>query len=183
MKLKSLALPLLACSALAQANLVVNGGFEIDVPFAWTIQPAAQGSNIAIANIGRTGNRSLAFSSTVNNFDFIRQSLTLVDGQEYEVSYWFNNISPGDDALGVTLTHGFNTTGLSHNPLDYLVAGGWQRKSFTITSTSTEGEIVIGGSDPNTFLIDDISVEAVPEPATFAVLAGIAAILKRRKNR
>lgn len=65
--------------------------------------------------------------------------------------------------------------------------GVWSQLSGSFTATSTGSiDLTIDNSNPaftgNDFAIDDISVEAVPEPGTLAVL-GLGLLAARRRAR
>ncbi len=181
MNLRLLILPALLCSASSQANLVLDPSFEGDPPFSWHVTPAAQGSGWGDVNDPHTGEK--AFSFFGQNNDFIYQDIILEIGVTYEVSFWIKNYGIGDDALSANLYGGDGLNDIGMNPVSTPLEE-WVQLSFTSVAVSTEGRIGFHGRDQiSSILIDDISVEAVPEPATLSVLAGIAAIIKRRKSR
>jgi len=182
MKIKSLALPLIAISSFANANIVVNGSFESTNPFGWTIHPASQGSNYSFTSDAHTGLKALKYAASAGEMDGFFQSLDLQIGQTYNVSLWIKNFGVGDDKLGFWLYDENSVDGFWMEPISTELES-WNQISFQHTATGTNGQLRVQGFDPNGFIIDDVSVEAVPEPATLAALAGIAAIIKRRKNR
>jgi len=110
----------------------------------------------------------------------VSQALASSAGTQYTVTFWAlttGSSDPrnqylfsvfGDQALQFNLTntytqYSYTATATNNNVLSFL----------TDTLNTTTGNI----------LIDDVSVEAVPEPATMAVLGlGAAAMLRRRKR-
>jgi len=181
MNLKSIALPLLACSSMGFANLIIDPSFEGNGQAVWNVIPAAQGSGWGSTSDAHSGNKAFAFFG--QNSDTLFQDITLEIGVTYEISLWIKNYGVGDDSFSATLFGTDEANSIIMNPVGTPLEE-WVQLSFTSTAIDTNGRIILRGKDQiSSVIIDDISVEAVPEPATLAVLAGIAAIIKRRKSR
>lgn len=201
----ALAAALLAGATQANAanNLVVNGDFE-----AQTVVDTSAGfdtfSSGSLSLVGWTidlrtvdlvsntywtaagGNNSLDLNGT--NKGVISQVLSTVVGQVYTLSFDLaGNPVAGPTLKGLSVNLGpvglysFNTTGHSTGSM------GWTRYTtqFAAVDTSTTlsfASMTKGAAGP---ALDNISVTAVPEPETYALmLAGLAAVgmaARRRK--
>lgn len=169
-------------------NLVINGDFSTLVPMfgtggGWTAAnvDSAGGWRSAGGNPG--GSYILNSNGSSSTNPYIEQVIAVVAGTQYVVS--------GDFARG-------NQTNGAGN-LDFAVEIGgnlWRYdvplsltsfSSFSETFTAMSNSVTLRlsgewatDSDPR---IDNISLEAVPEPMTMIALAGgLAVILKRRKR-
>ena len=163
-----------ALAAHAQ-NIVRDGDFEAaavgtysDAPFddAWTV-----GGTLGVlsGNIGGSGSRYLLLGS-----GSVRQSLATATGTLYRVSMDMEGYNNGG-----TLTIGFGGQTLtgSYNPR----AGDAPRKSFSFLATATSASTALSVSTSPSFGVDNVSVQAVPEPATLAILGLPALALVRRR--
>ncbi|MBA3897872.1 MAG: PEPxxWA-CTERM sorting domain-containing protein [Sphingomonadaceae bacterium] len=130
-------------------------------------------------------------------FGGISQALTTAVGQTYQLSFYGVNTNAfGRDGTGIVtalagaspiiLTNG----GQSSNPNAGWSADDWQLFTGTFTATSTSTLLTLGNNqDANLHfaLIDDVSVNAVPEPGIWAMMiAGFGLLggaLRRRRRR
>lgn len=195
-------------AAPAQANIIANGSFESGVRN--TATPGVCSDTISgwsVSSLGSCGgidwiNNSLwtaqdgNYSIDLNSFNTgaITQSFATVAGGQYQVSFYLAG-NPGQqnvknmDVLidGVDLITGspdfsFNNAGTSGSNM------GWTLNTFTFTAgsamTSLEfRSLMTGAAGP---ALDNVSVTAVPEPGTYAMmLAGLAllgGVQLRRKS-
>lgn len=170
-----------ALSSAASANLVMNGGFETgNLLPEWGVLPSAN-PNYGISHVeAYEGLFSMRFSNANGLLDGLRQGMILDVGQTYEVSMWVKNYGVGDDSLVVELG---GTTAASYQPVPTALES-WEYLSFNFTVVDTDNSFIIRGSDPNGFFVDNISVTAVPEPATMsALLIGGLGLISRRKSK
>jgi hypothetical protein len=123
----------------------------------------------------------MAFLDWSNSFNTITQTLTTDVGQTYTISYW---VADGEPNL-LEVTFGGSTLFNGTAPTNGTTAGDYVEYTFNSTATSTStvlafsGQRTVGGGT----LLDDVSVSAVPEPATW-VLTSVAllglCVLRRR---
>jgi hypothetical protein len=158
---------------------IVNGAFTPGGP-----SPAAEGSQfLDLVGFGSVGS--------------IYQTFSTVAGQAYELNFAYShNIfggSPSKSAdVGIyggvfstllipfqTITH---NTGSASN-LD------WRRQTYSFVATGSQSTVAFGmigqGNDNAGVLLDDLSVSAVPEPATWAMMIlgfGLVGGMMRRRR-
>jgi choice-of-anchor C domain-containing protein len=128
----------------------------------------------------------------------ISQAFGTTAGQRYNVFFWIAG-NPDDviksksilvSAAGHAQSFEFNTTGKTHTNM------GWTEESFsfiasgsssTLTFASTQAPNSNGSVSSWGLALDNVSVTAVPEPGTYALmLAGLGlmgAISRRRKAK
>lgn len=198
----------LTISSNASAQLV-NGGFEAPVVTdsccitappsvipGWT--PSGGNVNVVNGNFGSTSG-NLAFQGTQyldlvgeGTTGSISQTFATITGQAYTLSFAYaHNLFGGTPSasasysvgtLNGTVTH---STGSTSN-LGWLLAGG----NFTALGTTSTLNFtnLTGGANAGVFL-DGISVAAVPEPGTWALMllgfgmVGGATRMARRQRR
>ena len=193
MKGKILILGSLVLASVSNANLVANGDFELGSAYPAnnyvSITPANQASYIPswtvmteVAGIGAgylgAPSREIDLSGVTDKVgNGIKQTLNLVAGQKYTVSFTYytgadkgfnSNVSAwiGSQNLATALTSGTRATFST----DFVAVGGGEDLKFVGTKYVSH--------------IDNVSVvAAVPEPASIAALGlGLAGLLRRKKN-
>lgn len=170
------------------AQQIQPGGGELS---GWTIGNApatwyASGWNNNPQQIPlnpRTGNFGISIADgsvrTVN----LSQTINLLPFQQYQLSFWVGNYSfnNGPAGLNVSITDGTsNTLLLSENVTAPLpsTSSTWTRFAFGFIADGTSNTISFSElNGPSYIGLDDVSIAAVPEPATWAMMiAGFAAI-------
>jgi choice-of-anchor C domain-containing protein len=192
---------ILALTSVVQAAPFTNGGFENSPinPGSFTtlgeISTALTGWSIVgqgIDYIGTywvaaEGSRSVDLSST--GAGGIQQLFDTIPGVTYNVTFSLAGNPVGGPAIksvgveiGATVTNfTFDTTGRS------LTDMGWETRSLQFTATGTSTVLGFVSNTLTAFgpAIDNVSVSAIPEPATWAMFGGglLAVALSRRKTR
>jgi hypothetical protein len=206
MKMKwSKALPtmalLLGISATASAsNLVINGGFEDGNLTGWTINSSASipwhvyssyenlipNSGTYFAETGCVGTGCLAYgTSTAND---LSQPLTTVAGQSYTLSFYTSNggsIASGQNVPSELDVYWGGNLVVGLNPVPGA-APAYTMYTATVTATGTLSNLeFLGRQDPSWIALDDVSVTAVPLPASvwlmLSGLVGLGAMVHRHR--
>jgi hypothetical protein len=162
----------------AQANLVLNGGFQGGTggtPTDWTLTPVIGGTVTAVTLVGApSGDAAEMFakSSQYYTSDFY-QNITLPTGPE-SVSFWVD-VPSGGGTLSVNFsdaTPDLMDTGIN-------AGSGWQQYNFIYTPTDPTVTPTIefdwNSASQNIAYIDNVSVTPVPEPTT--MVAGAMLLL------
>ncbi len=174
--LTSLALLLLPQLATAQGNFVFNGDFDTSAA-GWMITNIF-GSGYESTSGNPPGDVSLFGPVSPSTSPTASQTINgLIIGAIYNVSGDYREIggknSPTDNSFGVALDGVFLFETAA--PADYK----WYSFNFDYTATSTSAllslEAQINGTD-YAYAIDNISMEAVPEPSSLCLI-GVGGII------
>ncbi|MCX7799373.1 MAG: choice-of-anchor C family protein [Fimbriimonadales bacterium] len=198
-------LALMAAGASAQAvNLITNGSFEqASVDPGPTFLTLSAGSTAitgwvvggnGIDYIGgywnaQHGRRSVDLSAI--NAGSISQTISTVAGQQYLLSFWLAanpdlpNSTPSTKvaivSAGNVINQNFSTPPRSSG----IPNMNWGQYSLAFTALGSSTTITFASGESNAVgpALDNVSVEAVPEPTTLALAGlGLAAALRRRKR-
>ncbi|RYG23582.1 PEP-CTERM sorting domain-containing protein [bacterium] len=205
-RLSIICLALVGASAHAAGNLVSNGSFELGTGASatdWAITSTAGVSTVSFApayggsGTSPYGDRFVSFNGgdkqpggTVS-----QGGISTIAGQLYRVSFAYGQFAgaPGDQTLKVGIADESTLSVLAAHSYTNMSPSTnfgsiWNRGSFNFVGT---GNLVgIGFTDlgtSNTYstdlVLDDVSIQAVPEPASMAALGfGALAMLRRRRN-
>jgi choice-of-anchor C domain-containing protein len=200
----------LAAVSPASANLIQNGSFESGFNTGGAFNTEPDGSTqIDFWTTGGTidyihgywqaqdGVRSL----DLNGFEglgSIKQNFTVTNGATYLVSFWLAGNPDGPPpikSIGVDVNGGFQTFTFDSNGSS-LNNMGWKEYSFTFTAIGTTETLKFvsldcgtGGKSPCSYgaALDNVSVSAVPELSTWAMMligfAGIGTLAYRRARK
>lgn len=176
----------------AAVNLIHNGGFESPVQTAgtWAIYDNIADWN-TLAGVGvEVRNNVVGSAHSGNNFveldavsnGWIAQTFATITGQDYNLSFWYSpraDVGANSNGIEVYLNNdmqiGLTSTGVGHS------GNVWSQHSFTFTAgegpLTTLSFFATGKSDGLGGSLDDVSVTAVPEPETYALLLGGLALV------
>jgi hypothetical protein len=211
MKIRSLAIAAaFSLGALsAHANLLTNGGFE-DIGGAsmqgWGGYTYGAGYSNPMPGWAVTGTVDITFTPStwgpadtgthaldLNGFDTgsISQSFATTIGQKYDVSFAYSrNVAGAPDPATAVATAGGGTLNISAANDGSFGSGGamlWKNAGFSFTASALKSTLsftsTVGGSGG--VFLDSVSVTAVPEPETYALMLGglsaVAFVARRRR--
>ena len=195
--LVGLSLAAAASHGFASTNLVTNGSFEANsVPGTFINSTAQSISNwtVGVGNVDLVGSLWSAASGK-NSVDLngsrkgeIHQILTTVVGQKYQFSFELAGNFQGGTAIkdlsvniGPSGLYSFNTTGKSAGNM------GWTTYNTTFVAVSSATVLSFASNTRGAYgpAIDNVSVTAVPEPESFAMLLaglGLMGMIARRRK-
>ena len=186
---------------------VLNGGFESPAhtnndgtdPDNWTVIESGVGGNTdrqvrTRDNAVRTGQMALQLGAGNSNHDGqLWQAVSTSASQQYTFGVWaraFNTTNPGLQDFTAYLRDGSGTGG---SILATISSSGgltttWQE--YTVDFTALSGTTTIhiidaasaGAVDSNDTVLDDVSLTAVPEPSSLALL-GLSGLMLVRRRR
>ena len=178
---------LLTQTVVAQGNLVFNGGFEAGST-GWTLVRGAHvtgaasrpGLAVFLASTNASPANEPTASQTINSL--IAATRYLVSG-EYLVQKDRGGASPTNASFGVAL-NGAYLYQIAASPV-----GNWQSFSFFYTANSSSALLSLSSQINGTgveYYIDNILIQAVPEPSSLALcltggLIAASQFIRRRK--
>jgi hypothetical protein len=162
-----LALSIIALLALfagpAAGGMITNGGFETGNFSGWTVSGVMEfyGVDSGSARTGLYG----AWFGDEGGLTYISQVLSTTPGQPYLLTFDIANHSPRGEApvnRGELWWGGTFVDGATDDP-----AYGWQTINVLLTATNSSTELKLGFENPpGWFTLDNVDLNAVPEPAT-----------------
>ena len=183
--------------------MIVNGDFEAGDgtnggnATSWTKDGGAYGRY----TLTHAGTYSYVPGNSTSNTAGVYQTIgSVLTAGQYTLEFWsipWVNGSGNDVRVGVNAGTGnldsvSNWTSLALNEVNVptytggRTTGAWEFQSYTFTAVGGEDTVYFGSADliaDNGADIDDVSLTAVPEPSTTALLGlgALALILRRRK--
>jgi hypothetical protein len=205
-KITLVAIALLGASPAMAGNIVINGSFE-DPGFilnnstwgqsntlsGWKqltgdkfeVQLAKKPGGSGAFNQSYDGARYLELNA--NALGAVEQTLATIAGQSYALSFGYSGRSDAGGNSKAEVYWGNTRIDI----LDAASNSGWKTFNYTLQASDSETALRFVSLEPTTnksfgSYLDGVSVSAVPEPETYAMLlAGLglmATIARRRKN-
>ncbi len=201
--LAPIAAMLICMPSVGSANLIVNGSFEdgtFDGNSSTSFNAVATGGTKITGWVatqqGCDWHQAVEFKPAYDGYRMvdltrgtllggISQTFSTSIGSSYEVNFYMAAPKIGFQeprtakATVAGNTYQFSTPSSSEYFLE------WSKKTFTFTAVATQSTLEFIGNGQFQYwgpVIDNVSIEAVPEPASIAALgAGLALLLRRRK--
>lgn len=183
----------------AQANLLVNGSFESPVIQTGSFVPYGNGSTAitgwTVASGYYTdiisngywspntpfGNQYLYLNDSGRTDAAIWQDISLVSGVHYSLSFYLDGLSNSGASVAVSLAGANSFSAISTS------TSGWTQIAYNFTPSATGSYRLTFSSSPGGYtMIDNVNVNAVPEPGEWALMLsglGLFGFLARRKSR
>ena len=169
-------------------NLVTNGSFEATSGITgsgWTPSGfVSEGFDYFIDTNpadAESGTHSFA-GGAIGGLGFISQNISTVVGGRYNIHLWLADLSGFSDGTAIQVRWGGNVVYSATDILGF----GYRQIVIDPIATSASTVLSIGLQDDSFFLnVDNISVRAVPEPTTLALLLGglgAAGLSRRRRS-
>ena len=197
----------LVCAAVpASANLIVDGGFELDLltgPDEWLDYFAGDtmgawdvtAKDVMLFGVGNgdgawsgpalEGNEIANLGSGYGE-GRIEQAFATTPGELYDVSFWAKEYEGTNTPTGIVYVRVYNGSGDDLNvTTTYDLT--WTQYSHTFTASEATSILEFtngsysGPDAPDGVSLDAVSVVLVPEPATLCLL-GLGGLLLRRKR-
>ena len=173
----AIALSLCAAAANAQANLVVNGSFESGLT-SWTTNGFfSQGFDYGIDNLSQSGSNAF-YGGAIQSLGFLNQTFATQTGQRYDVDFWL--------ASDGFLPNRFQVLANAQLLLDrediLIQPYGAVHTAFTAIGPTTSLQFGFR-NDSGVLHLDNVTVTAIPEPMTLALLAlGLGGVAVRGRQ-
>ncbi len=174
------------------ANIVQNGGFDLDTPSSgapldWTLTEAADLSNFFVGNDSAdtpSPPNSANFGAEGNDDDVLSQILPTIAGHMYRISFDLAH-------TGTNIQNDFSADFGGMKVLTLMDSASFGFTHFTFVATTLTGATTLafaGREVPARYLLDNVSVEdvsSVPEPAAWTMMImgfmGAGTLLRRRR--
>lgn len=172
-----ISLALVVTSFCANANLVVNGGFETGNFSGWKKVANFTGVENTAAQSGTYG----AALGNMNGIGTISQNISTAAGGDYQLSYWFTSDGQTPNYFGVL----WNGTQIAGSQISNGAAIAYTNFVFMLVGTGSDTLTFQERNDPGYLGLDTVTLNRIPEPGSLALVGlGIVALgLSRRRSR
>lgn len=169
-------------AAPASAAIVVNGGFETGDFTGWLQSGDNTFTSVSSqAPVPQSGTFGASFGPSP--IGGISQALATVAGTTYILDFW---LQAETDPLGGFAPNSFQATwnGATVSSLLNSPAFNYKHLTFNVVATSASSTLAFAfRDDPAFWDLDNVSVTAVPEPETWALIGLGLAVLAARRRR
>ncbi|HWA82031.1 MAG TPA: carbohydrate binding domain-containing protein [Fimbriimonadaceae bacterium] len=168
-------------------ELLTNGGFETGDLTGWTVVHAGGFSGVR-NQFAHSGTFEAYFGATsAGDAEDFYQDVATTAGTSYHVSFWAFDQDPQATTENLLVTFGTNTVFNGIPQRGTTSTANWAQYSGDFVATSGSTRLEINGWEQSWYInADDFSVtaNAVPEPASMAVLGlGALALIRRRRAK
>lgn len=176
----------LMAGPMANANLMVNGGFESGTADWYVWAGSYPDAYFAVVNAAATAHEGSQYLTTVGpgNFEIAKNSDLSLPNTTYTMTIWvYPSLDCSDTYIQIGMQGWDNISGYSVGSAS-LVKGQWNPIQATFTTGSSgmtfQPHAYVWGLSSGSLAFDDITV--VPEPATLGILVlGGLGLLRRKK--
>lgn len=136
------------------------------------------------SNSGTFGVDSTLLDETAANIDGTGEAITLIFDKNITLNFIDFNSIGGDLSTGTALT----IAGTTYNLFDGVTglnANDLYTPSSPISVTTSDSIVITGSGASSSFYIQNFNITVVPEPNTYALLAGVSAlgfVMMRRRT-
>lgn len=181
MKITKLLLPaclLLACTQAATADLITNGGFETGNFTGWSVSDDPYDNTTVEKASSDPNNLVIPFSgeyvARLGTFDVdgtLSQTIADAAGQPYQLSMWLKSDGNTPNDFNISWN---GTTIYSQTDIPVL---NYFNIALNVTGTGTDTLLIGERNDIGYLYLDNVSLNSVPTPGTFALLGmGLAGL-------
>lgn len=172
-------LAVLLTAAPARANVILNGSFEAGDFTDWIAVPDPVDSQFFVSGNPYSGTFAAWFGAVGIVDETITQTFATDPGRHYQIDFWL--------AHGATNTENdFNVYWNGSPIFNILDAGsfGYTHYTFVETALGPTSTLQFAGREVlDYFFLDDVTVVAMPEPATLMLVgAGLGTMRARRRR-